>query len=590
MRPGEFSGERPGPIQVNIPQTPELAEAAQQTNATLNSVSRIQRLRATRQWSVDLQSLNGDAILDSGLSASVALPVWQQLADALNMTTPDKESNWRRRFNGTGPLADDSYLYSAYDATAVVTTVSLFVGTLYRGAGLVAADVSNLLVVADGEMDIQPIGPSGPSLRVTGGFHRFERTCTPDGQQAFVEVALDTPIDLVQIGWVDALAAAPDNVDYAVATCGIDVGSSVDLGAVAAPLPLIPKSNPIFYALPLSVRSLAWSPGSDGLFLLSDAEREGFSSPPYAQINHLVIGESATTLVTSGDLQPPVTVATSGTSLLYWVNQASAADYIRLSLNDKVLPLQAALPTLYGQPLDLPESIISPDGNLLAAAKGPFELSQFVDLRTMSLSSLALPEPYNENTMIPRAWAPTGDAILMEIPSNSPQSYGEGTFIIVPLILTDGLPTDIGQIAQVKFPDSLPIRSALVNTQYRPTSLRYFWSATGPQVLIQDAEGARVCNFITQQCVLFVEADRVAPPTAAIDVAVATDQVFAWATQCFGIGEINCRDELRRLSLATGTIERLATADQPWMFAVAPNGKQIAFADTANIYIKTIAP
>jgi len=60
-----------------------------------------------------------------------------------------------------------------YDATAVVTTVSLFVETLYRGAGLVAADVSNLLVVADGEMDIQPIGPSGPSLRVTGGFHRF---------------------------------------------------------------------------------------------------------------------------------------------------------------------------------------------------------------------------------------------------------------------------------------------------------------------------------------------------------------------------------------------------------------------------------
>jgi hypothetical protein len=47
---------------------------------------------------------------------------------------------------------------------------------------------------------------------------------------------------------------------------------------------------------------------------------------------------------------------------------------------------------------------------------------------------------------------------------------------------------------------------------------------------------------------------------------------------------------MRRLSLATGVIDVVATADQPWMFAVSPDGKQIAFADHANIYIKALAP
>ena len=131
--------------------------------------------------------------------------------------------------------------------------------------------------------------------------------------------------------------------------------------------------------------------------------------------------------------------------------------------------------------------------------------------------------------------------------------------------------------------------SALDDTQYRSSSFRYFWSATGPQVLAQDAQGARVYNFVTQQTTLVVEANRVAPPTAAIDVAVTTDEVFAWSTQCQGIGEVNCTAELRRLSLATGIIDTVATAEQPWMFAVSPDGQRIAFAETVNLYLKTIA-
>jgi hypothetical protein len=590
VRTGNFSGEIPGAIRVNIPQTAELVAQVNQGTAEPYFASSLQRLRATRQWaSFDSSSSAADAVSEAGLPSHVDLPVWQRLAHALDWTTPNHEDFWARRFNGAGLLADDHYIYSAYDATAVVTTASLFLGPRYGGGGLVDVDVDNLLLVADREMDIQPVGPAGPTLRVAGGFHRFRRSCTPEGQQTFTEVALNAPIDLVQIGTADSLDAAMDAGEYLGATCGMAQGFLVDLGTVAAPIPGHPTSASNAHGPPLGVRALVWSPSSDGLFLV--AQQEALRGASYAQIDHLTLGDSATTLITSGDITPPMTIATSGTSLLYWVVQERTAVYIRQSLSGAVLPLQAPLPDQNNYRSDPPNTALSPDGNILAMPSMSTEGASFVDLRTMRSSNATMPLPYSgwpRYRARPRAWAPTGDAVLMEMDS---EDYGgENLFLVLPLIFTDGLPTSVGPISQLAFPAFLQTNQALDNTQYRSASLRYFWSATGPQVLFQDALGTRSYNFVTQQSALLVAPDQVAPPTAAIDVCVATDQVFAWATRCFGIGEIHCQDQMRRLSLATGAIDVVATADQPWMFAVSPDGKQIAFADHANIYIKALVP
>jgi len=590
VRTGGFSGEIPGPIRVNIPQTPELVDQVNQRPSDPSFASALQRQRATRQWAIfDSPSPWINAVREGGMPTHADLPVWQWLAHALDWTTPNQETYWARRFNGAGLLADDYYIYSAYDATAVVTTASLFLGSQYGGGGLLEADVGNLLLIADREMDIQPVGPAGPTLHVAGGFHRFKRLCTPDGQQTFTEVALDGPIDLVQIGSVDSLEAAMDGAEYLGATCGMAPGFVVDMGAVAAPIPGQPMSTPNAYSPPLGVRALAWSPSSNGIFLV--AKREGIFTASFAQINHLSLADSATTLVTSGDLTPPLTVATSGASLLYWVMQGGSASYIQQSLNNAALPLQTPLPSQNNYRSEPPETALSPDGILLSMPSMSTEGALFVDLRTLRTSSVAFPTPYNDwprYRAIPRAWSPAGDAVLMEM---DPDEYnGQNQFIIAPLIFTDGLPTSFGPITPLTFPSFLRTNVLLDNTQYRSASLRYFWSASGPQVLIQDGLGTRSYNIITQQSLVLVGPDQVAPPTASIDVAVATDQAFAWATRCFGIGEIHCQDQVRRLSLTTGVIDTVATADQPWMFAVSPDGKKIAFADKANLYVKALAP
>ena len=123
-----------------------------------------------------------------------------------------------------------------------------------------------------------------------------------------------------------------------------------------------------------------------------------------------------------------------------------------------------------------------------------------------------------------------------------------------------------------------------------PSTTRYFWTATGPQALVQNQDGAYVYNISSQQTSQLVEPTRVAPPTASVNVVVATDQVFAWALQCFGIGERSCNAELRRLSLATGIRDVVASGDRALPFAVSPDGTKIAFADDQNIYVKSIQP
>jgi hypothetical protein len=102
--------------------------------------------------------------------------------------------------------------------------------------------------------------------------------------------------------------------------------------------------------------------------------------------------------------------------------------------------------------------------------------------------------------------------------------------------------------------------------------------------------GVRVYDFVAGQTTVFVEPNREAPPGASLGVVVATEQAFAWAIECLGLGETFCTSELRRLSLATGAIDVVARADGPLLFAVSPDGTKIAFVHNDSVYLKTIQP
>jgi hypothetical protein len=166
------------------------------------------------------------------------------------------------------------------------------------------------------------------------------------------------------------------------------------------------------------------------------------------------------------------------------------------------------------------------------------------------------------------------------------------SYAVTPLsYATDSLPTSAGALQP--FPSAGMPAVLVASNVFDPydssqAGIRFFWAASGPQALIQSADGAGVYDFTTQHLAPLVEPNRVAVPSAPIDVVPQTGQAFAWAVQCFGLAETSCRTELRRLTVATGAVDVVATADQPRVFAVSPDGTHIAFADDSNIYVKTI--
>jgi hypothetical protein len=561
VRPGGYSGTYPGQVRIQMPQTPELAAVVAQPDRLLSVELRAWRFRPPRQWTY----LGGGLSVGGGADQFPAsVDAWPALAGGLD---------WSTRFY------DPDY-YGPMLVAAIIAAGAWPLPTEPSGAalpGLVATAVKHVLLTATADMDVEPLGPTGPTIRVTRGFHIFERTCTQDGQQSFAEVALDTPLPMTQLGWVDRMSFLGPT-DPTVASCGIDATATIDLGAVAAPVPL----DAIATVTPqnLQVAGFAWNTGADELYLV--AQQTGAlpvgRTVPYAQINKLLPGQSATILVSVDDFSPPLAVATGGTSLLVWAHRSNSWEYVRQSLDSTVTPLQAPLPSgFFRDPVAADQPALSPDSNLLATcALAHLEVT---DLRDMSTASIPLPDATAGYCSSPRAFSPDGKSLLLEIRNGD----GSCSIATAPLNYTGALPTSLGSLTLLlatpgPFPD------------WKDFSVKYFWSASGPQVLIQDANGARVHNLATQQEALMVEANRVAAPTAPIDVVAATDQAFAWAVECAGLGETSCRTELRRLSLGTGTVHRMATADQALVFAVSADGRQIAFADDSNIYLKAIAP
>jgi hypothetical protein len=558
-RPGSFSGDYPDPLQINVPQTPEFAAAMAGANSEVYMYPLGHKLRSGRRWTTaNTYSQFGAA--GPSLPSSINTNPWPYLAHSMDSSNAElgyEDYGW-----DWGPLV-------------LAATLEIRVASpINADSVLVAAGINHVLLISNQDQEIQPIGPSGPTLFLTRGYHHFRRTCTVDEPNRFEEVSLDTTIDMVSEGQrlKDSNLSILDDF---VSNCGIAVNATVDLGDVAAPIP---------GGLP--VRALAWTSGAETLYFLAGL----FGAPYTPQINQLGIGESAATLVASGNFLAPLWVSTGGSSLIGGVSDVMSISgllnglylpthLVRFSLSGSTMSLQSQLDSYW--PPHPPHSVLSPDGNTLfthSYASTTLELQDMTTLSTLSLSSI-------EGE--PLAWSPAGDALLFY---TTDESTEPAHFATLSLDVTSTPPVRAGNVTVLPS-DGIPnvLGKSLCPYCFQ-TGTRFFWTASGPQALIQDGDGARVYNFTTQQTAQLVEPTLVAPPFAPTDVVVATEQVFAWAMQCYGLAETSCKAELRRLSLKTGVIDVVANADQVRLFAVSSGGTKIAFADSTNIYIKSIAP
>jgi hypothetical protein len=182
-------------------------------------------------------------------------------------------SRSRRRPKCHAALAD-YYDITAGGQVLAATVYSEILSPSSPTEAMIAADVDHVLLVSTIDTQVQPIGPSGPTLHVLPGFHMYRRACTPDGQERFDEVSVDSTLDVVEIGWRTVplgFREMPTTLpDYSVVKCGIDTSAPIDLGTVAAPLPGRPPDTEVAVAgFRPQVTAFAWSPGGDGIYLLA---------------------------------------------------------------------------------------------------------------------------------------------------------------------------------------------------------------------------------------------------------------------------------------------------------------------------------
>jgi hypothetical protein len=526
VRPGTFTGHFPPPINFQVP-----SDVGQ-----LDVDLTVKKYLPTRRWIDSGQSSAGAGFSGTTGATTVKLSVWEQLAD--NLTVYPAE-----------PLLDSSLNESI--GFGSITGVADYV--------FVVASTANTLF---SNAEVQPVGASGPSLHLQSGFQLLHRTCTADDPNQFEVVPFDTVVSY------DSAAAANERagLDPYVQKCNLQVNTVPDLGDIVAPLTDSFSTS----SYDLGIAELAWTPDSDILYVLA-----GNLEAETVDLVQLKIGETGATRLASGAFYGPLVVATGGTSLL--MNQATIDwsggngtefPFLRSCSSVKqalVVGGSAPLPAL---PVSAPwppgdsTGVLSPDGTTLAVMSDGGR-TQLVDVgqETISVADLGPGSPV--------AWDPGGASLLVTYMGD------------LSLLSLDGT---VGSLP------SAGIYLPVVYDTEASTTTKFFWTASGPQMLIQNGQGAHVYDVTKRTTTELVEASRVAPPTAPVGVVVATNQVFAWALQCFGIGETSCNGELRRLSLATGVRDVVAHAGAPLPFAVSPDGTKIAFSDGKNIYVKSIQP
>jgi hypothetical protein len=450
-------------------------------------------------------------------------------------------------------------------------------GDIEEGLEYRTSDSVTELLTVDGAPDyvyavtdtggfVQPVGPWGPTLLLSPGYHVFRRSCSADEPNQFTSVPLDTELNY------DLAAATFEATggDAFLLSCGITVPIQNDFGDKVATVPLATT----YQAQPIV--DIAWSPDSVSAYVVGGDPSNRVGGTGNTAVWALDTTQLKLSQVIAGDFYGPLQVATGGSSLLinkvtasegYWGTGVKSFEY---EIDRQPIAGNASLPirVFAGNVRTLGSTAwwaLSPDGQRLVSSDsaGAMVLTDLV-------SGITSAAPFPGAG--PLAWDPTGTSLLV---STAP---GSTTPAIVSM---DGAITP------------LPPDRFAAKLGYSPgDSIQTlpFWSASGPHVAVQSSLGTQVYDYTTQALVELVEPTRVARPGASLQVVVAKDQVFAWAIQCWGIGETSCAAELRRLTIPTATIDVVARTNEAFRFAVSPDGTKIVFAKGVDLYLKTITP
>jgi hypothetical protein len=440
------------------------------------------------------------------------------------------------------------------------------------GPDLVAAGINHLLVASDREATVQPAGPSGPTVQVAPGFQMFHRSCTADAVNIFEPEPLDTAIEMSP---VPATLGKQGAEQAYLASCGLAL-TSLDLGQPTT----MPGMDPDT-ADRLSW-SMAWGPTSDVVYYVADN-----ADHTWASIGRFTPPLGTFSTLATGHYEGPIQVAGNDTALIFNelidqndYHQTPVPVAFRLSLQPGSGPVAGRLTT---HAFVTTPAVLSPDGTMLATrVNDTVGTTTLIDLATGAERPLAAGGE-------PAAFAPDGKALLtLRGWVNNP------TISQVPapgqLVPTDGslVPTTVeGLQSSLSWTVDDPCGALASNDATMST---YRWSSSGLWLLIQDCQGTRAQNLITARVVQIVEANRRVEAQTQLEMVVATDQLFAWARQCFGLGETACNLELRRVSLTTGRRDVVATANEILPFAVSPDGQKLAIAKGPNVYLKALAP
>jgi hypothetical protein len=241
VRPGNYLGDFPPPQSVDL-----TGVSGQYDNAyfSVNGFT----LRPARRWVYTVDS--PDDLFGLGFrfdgQTRMESAVWPALAAAMPQVNSDD------LYRGAPTVAFGIVALNFIEVQPGPNGSALGVS----GPTMVAAGSNHLLVASDTDMEVQPMGPSGPTLSVRRGFQMFRRTCSAENLNQFESVPLDTTVEMTPVPAVPAYTTT--DAAYLTA-CGLNLVPP-DLGQ---------RVSGASYG---SVEAMAWAPAAGTLYFVAGGD------------------------------------------------------------------------------------------------------------------------------------------------------------------------------------------------------------------------------------------------------------------------------------------------------------------------------
>jgi hypothetical protein len=388
-----------------------------------------------------------------------------------------------------------------------------------------------------------PMGPSGPAFRVREGYQLVRRSCSSEGVR-FEPLPDDTVVVL------EPVTPTHDYEPVALARCGLtppaeDRGRSV---TIAMDHPGDPRFVPL-------AKGLAFAPHDGRVFFTL-----GYPDQEHALELDVLDAQTG-----------EVNVVERG-AFVRWLSLSGDGRYLQAQRLDPRRPVvQDVRLDLTGQP---GPSTLMPYRSLpLPSPDGRWEATLLNDSRgeALILHELTTGQEVRVPAALPLVWAPDSSGLLAgrrRTPAADDQSM-DLTFV-----------RTAGQEAP---------RGALVTPYFNWAA--WVWGLHGPQLLLVTREDLRVVTIESGTTRILTAPEAPLVPQELRMVVSRNDGpalAFLWSNRCDGLGGRQCTARLHRFDLADGSSRVVAVLRESVTAAVSPDGRRLALAAPAAIYLKDL--